>query len=192
MLAFTLLLLAVRASAYYELPFPRQHFDVAQLPLSLTRDELPFPPVVPQRSTLFAPPSKKKTVEPIIDKLTAEELEEDLRALTSFHTRSKHLPLLSYTLSDHHPQTLNLRCVRCLHCLDCVSTSGCRTVTRASSGCSRRSTRYAGCYQHIGSFFMVFKIADAAVNGGSKVEVVEFEHAFAQPSIVRSLCAHVS
>jgi hypothetical protein len=95
MVAFTFLvpaLLAVHASAYYTLPFPRQHLDVAQLPLGLPRDLPPFPPIVPRRATPFAPPSMHKIVKPVIDKLTAEELEEDLRALTSFHTRGKHLP----------------------------------------------------------------------------------------------------
>jgi hypothetical protein len=142
MLAFTLLvpvLLAVRASAYYKLPFPRQHLNVAQLPLSLARDELPFPPIVPRRTTPFAPPSMQQTVKPVIDKLTAEELEQDLRALTSFHTRSKHLPLLSHALSDRKPQAQRRRCVYgLLHLLSGMSTVSCRTDTKASSGCCPR------------------------------------------------------
>jgi hypothetical protein len=75
---------------------------------------------------------------------------------------------------------------------DGVSTVSCRMVTKANSGCCPRSTRYSHCRLHMWFPLILVQIADAAVNGGSKVEVVEFKHDFAQPSIVMIICYHVS
>jgi hypothetical protein len=80
-------LLAARASAYYWVPLPEERAPGgAQHPLGLHTAADPMPRA-PRRVTPFAPPRMQDAVDPVLKSLSAEQLEEDLRALTSFHTR---------------------------------------------------------------------------------------------------------
>jgi hypothetical protein len=80
-------LLAARASAYYWVPLPEERAPgSAQHPLGLHTAADPIPRA-PRRATPFAPPHMRDAVKPVLETLSAEQLEEDLRALTSFHTR---------------------------------------------------------------------------------------------------------
>jgi hypothetical protein len=94
-------LLAVHASAYYRIPLPgpQSGLDGAQVLLASSAQGLE----APRRTTSYAPPCMQDAVNPVLDTLTAAELEEDLRALTSFHTRRMPRRITSSRTSSDDP-----------------------------------------------------------------------------------------